>query len=150
MKGHPPLSNGFMIASIIGLVFTIYLWGISSTWGFLFLIIFIILFVASFISAVQAPLDSDHDIELAVHEKYGGRRYPDTELHEDNTSKYSVAQVRKKLGPKPKPQPAAKKKATKKKVAKKVASKKSVSNNVSVKKAVPKKLAKKKVTKKKR
>lgn len=78
---HAPLSNAYILISFLGIVIGISLWAITPEWGFLFLLLSILLFVATFVSAVRAPLPTDFDIELAVHEKYGTGRYPDTNIH---------------------------------------------------------------------
>jgi uncharacterized protein (DUF58 family) len=132
MKGNPPLSNSFFIASILGLMLTVYVWQLSSQWGFWLLVMCLIMFVASFISAIRAPLDSDDEIELAVHERYKNRKYPATDIDESQVKPVSTAYFKAKLSPKqalantpslPKNK-AIKKKPAKKKAVKKVVKKK--------------------------
>ncbi|MBN1275576.1 hypothetical protein JXA12_04780 [Candidatus Woesearchaeota archaeon] len=78
---HAPLSNTYVLLSIFGMLLAYVIWPLSQTWGFLLLLCSIIMFVSSYISAMRAPLMNDDEIELAIHEKYRGRRYPDTDLH---------------------------------------------------------------------
>ena len=78
---HSPLSNTYVLLSIFGMIAAAAIWSLSPSWGFLILLFSVITFLASFISAVRAPLKSDEEIELAIHERYHGRRYPDTGLH---------------------------------------------------------------------
>lgn len=52
-----PLSGGFMIASIIGLLFSVfYLIKNSPSWGLAFAIVFAAMFVASLISMTRGPI----------------------------------------------------------------------------------------------
>ncbi len=78
---HGPLSNIYVLLSLLGILIGISLWSLTPEWGFLFLLMSILVFIATFVSAVRSPLPTDHDIELAIHERYRGGRYPDTNLH---------------------------------------------------------------------
>jgi hypothetical protein len=66
-----PLSSGFMLTSIIGfLVSVFFVWKISETWGFLFILFFFIMFTASIINMSQIDSQDRNDLgELAIHEK---------------------------------------------------------------------------------
>ncbi|HIH31622.1 TPA: hypothetical protein HA235_02845 [Candidatus Woesearchaeota archaeon] len=65
------LSAGFMLTSIIGFFISIYyVWKISETWSFTFMLFFAIMFVASMISMTKAPFkEKEYQDELAIHEK---------------------------------------------------------------------------------
>jgi hypothetical protein len=141
---HGPLGNSWFLVSIFGLLLAFSIWKLTPEWAFLIMLFSVIIFLSSFISAVRAPLLSDDEIEIAVHEKYHGRRYPDTDLHEGHLPKKKKlvhSRHKKKLVQlvtEDLAKPA-------KKAAKKAAPKKKVT-----KKAVPKKKAAKKKTSKKR
>jgi NADH:ubiquinone oxidoreductase subunit H len=64
------LSAGFMLTSIIGFFISIYyVWKLSVTWAFTFMIFFMIMFVASMISMTKAPFrEKEYQDELAIHE----------------------------------------------------------------------------------
>ncbi len=78
---HSPLSNGWFLISILGLIFVYPIWSIAESWGFLMLVFFLIIFIASFVSGTRAPLLEPFIQKLAVHEEHRGKRYPDTHLH---------------------------------------------------------------------
>jgi hypothetical protein len=78
---HGPMSNNWVLVSFFGIIIAVSIWKLSSGWAFLLILFSIIFFLASYISAIRAPLDSDADIELAVHERYSGKKYPKTDLH---------------------------------------------------------------------
>ena len=51
-----PLSGGFMIVSILGLIFSsIVIFPSNKTWGFTFMLFFILMFIASLISMTYSP-----------------------------------------------------------------------------------------------
>lgn len=156
---HGPLSNIYVLLSMLGMIIGLSLWSLTPEWGFLFLLMSILVFIATFISAVRSPLPTDHDIELAIHEKYHGRRYPDTDLHaglvkkghKKYIAKHKKHLVKWHLHTVDSEQDAGKQKkvVAKKKSVKKVAAKKVVKKPVAkiLKKILPKK--KVAVTKKK-
>ena len=95
-----PLNNEWILVSFLGFIIAYSIWKLSPSWGFLIVLLSIIIFFATFISAVRAPLKSDEEIELAFHEKYAGRRYPDTDLHDGllpRQKKYLHSTHKKKL-----------------------------------------------------
>lgn len=55
-KPWAPLSGGFMIVSILGLISSAYITKRSPSWGLAFVIIFAAMFVASLISMRYAPV----------------------------------------------------------------------------------------------
>ena len=56
-----PLSNTFMITSILGFLLTvIYYDNIGPTWGFTFALIFIVMFIASLISMTYGPIREEN------------------------------------------------------------------------------------------
>lgn len=69
-----PLSSGFFLASILGILISLFYWDNiwSPSWSFTFLIIFTAMFIASIISMRKAPIDA----ELAIdhHAKKSGKR----------------------------------------------------------------------------
>ena len=68
-----PLSSSFMLASIIGfLISALYVWKISKSFGFTFLIIFGVMFVASIISMSHAPIEAE--IALDQHAQKSGKK----------------------------------------------------------------------------
>lgn len=156
-KPHQVMSNNWVLISFLGIIIALSIWKLTPAWGFLLVLFSIIVFLGSYISAIRAPLMSDEEIELAVHEKYYDRKYPDTDLHHGHITKHKPmvhTRHKKKLIAmhlddlvKSKRKPAKKKavkkvpvkKATKKKVAKKA-----------VRRATPKKPVKKATKKKSR
>jgi multisubunit Na+/H+ antiporter MnhB subunit len=70
------LSAGFMLTAIIGILVSIFfVWGLSETWGFTFLLFFGIMFIASMISMTKAPYtEKEYQDELAIHEKPAYKR----------------------------------------------------------------------------
>lgn len=118
---HGPLGNGYVLLSLLGFLIGFAIWNLSPSWGFLLILVSLIAFIASFISATRAPLLSDEEMELAIHEKYTGNRYPDTNLHHSHIKKgkYMHSRHKKKLvelhveASKPKKRSAKKKAATK-------------------------------------
>ncbi|MBD3209678.1 hypothetical protein GF367_04675 [Candidatus Woesearchaeota archaeon] len=122
---HAMLSNTYVLLSIFAVMLAFVVWSLSPSWGFLLLLVGIIVFIATFISAVRAPLLSDEEMELAVHEKYHGRRYPDTHLHHGHVPKTKkVVHTRHKKVLVKHASGAAKKRRTKKKSSRKRAAKK--------------------------
>lgn len=150
---HSPLSNTYVLLSIFGMIVAAAIWSLSPSWGFLILLFSIITFIASFISAVRAPLKSDEEIELAVHERYHGRRYPDTDLHHGHVpaqKKYLHSRHKKHLvkhhisssEEAKKTKKSSKRKASTRKTAKRSASKKKTPSKKSTRKAASKKSSK--------
>ncbi|MFP4524416.1 MAG: FUSC family protein [Candidatus Woesearchaeota archaeon] len=151
---HSPLSNTYVLLSIFGMIVAAAIWSLTPSWGFLILLFSIITFIASFISAVRAPLKSDEEIELAVHERYHGRRYPDTDLHHGHVpaqKKYLHTRHKKKLvhhhvsseeSKKTKRKSKSSKKASTRKSTKKSASKRKTPSKKSTRKAASKKSSK--------
>jgi hypothetical protein len=80
-QSHGPLSNAYVLLSMLGFAVGLTIFNFTPSWGFLLVFVSVLTFLASYISAVRAPLMTDGELELAVHEKYHGRRYPDTDLH---------------------------------------------------------------------
>lgn len=70
------LSAGFMLTSIIGALISIFfVWELSETWGFTFLLFFAIMFISSIISMTKAPYkEKEYQDELAIHEKPAYKR----------------------------------------------------------------------------
>ncbi len=59
-----PLSAGFMLASILGIIISaIYVYPISSNFGFSFFLLFVLMFIASLISMTLAPIDAHFDVK---------------------------------------------------------------------------------------
>lgn len=85
---HSVMSNNWVLISFLGIIIALSIWKLTPAWGFLLVLFSIILFLGSYISAIRAPLMSDEEIELAVHEKYHGRKYPDTDLHHGHITKH--------------------------------------------------------------
>ena len=64
-----PLSAGFMMTSIIGLLISLlFIMSLSTTWGFTFTLFFIIMFLSSLISMTKAEPIPEHMDHLAIHE----------------------------------------------------------------------------------
>ncbi len=78
---YRPLSNTALIIGFLGIVLSLWLWQYTIEWAFTLLIFFLIVCIAAYINVMRAPLTREADYELAIHEKYRGRRYPDTDLH---------------------------------------------------------------------
>ena len=154
---HGPLDNSWVLISFLAIIIAVSIWKLSPSWGFLLVLFGVIVFFSSYISAVRAPLMSDEEIELAIHEKYHGRRYPDTDLHDGHLpkhKKYVHSRHKKKLVELHLEEQAAKRNAAKRKStskkssAKKVASKKSSAKRPAkkaAKRAAPRKASKKRV-----
>lgn len=144
---HGPLPQSYMLISILGLLFGLYIIRTMPKLGFLMIFSSILIFIASVVTAVRSPLPTDLDIELAVHERYKkSGRYPDTEVHVGHVKKGEkkyLAKHRKQLM---KLSQLADEDRPERKIVKKV-TKKSV-KKTPAKKKVAKKTTKKKVTKK--
>ena len=139
---HGPLGNGYVLLSLLGFLLGFAIWSLSESWGFLLILISLITFIASFISATRAPLLSDEEMELAIHEKYAGNRYPDTGLHHGmiKKGKYMHSRHKKKLVELHVAEESAKnKQATKKKSAKKKPVAKKPARKAAAKKVSPQK-----------
>lgn len=69
-----PLSSGFFLASILGILITLFYWDRinSPTWCFTFLVLFIAMFMSSIISMNKAPIDAE--IEIDHHARKSRRR----------------------------------------------------------------------------
>ena len=56
-----PLSSGFMITSILGIIISaFYIFQRSPKWGFTFVLFFTLTFIASMISMTYAPAEPDY------------------------------------------------------------------------------------------
>lgn len=53
-----PLKGSFFIASILGILFSVNLFGRYPSYAFAFMIVFVLMFVASLLSMSHAPLGS--------------------------------------------------------------------------------------------
>jgi hypothetical protein len=57
LKNVVPLKGSFMVVSIVGLMISsLYVTGLSKTWGFTFILFFAAMFIASMISMTYAPV----------------------------------------------------------------------------------------------
>ena len=71
LKNVAPLTGGYMITSIVGLIISaIYVFPRSNTWGFTFTIFFTLMFIASLIAMTYGP---DEAMLHAGHRKKGLR-----------------------------------------------------------------------------
>jgi len=67
-----PLSNGFMVASMLGFIISAVYWSfgrISETWGFTFCLVFVMMFIASMVSMTKAPVPDELQIDTARKKK---------------------------------------------------------------------------------
>lgn len=71
------LSAGFMLTSIVGfLISAFFIYKISLTWGFTFMLFFLIMFISSIISMTKAPFtDKEYQEELGIHEKIAKKKW---------------------------------------------------------------------------
>ncbi len=152
-----PLSNTALIIGFLGIIMSLWLWQYSISWGFTLLLFFLIVSIAAYVSVLRRPFSKDVEIELAIHEKYRNKRYPDTDLHEGLIPEEKIESIsphrrviRRLLREKEKKitKKATKKKATKKSTKKKTVKKtsKKTTRKTALKKAS--KATKKKTTKK--
>ncbi|MBD3313038.1 hypothetical protein GF345_01205 [Candidatus Woesearchaeota archaeon] len=56
-----PLSSGFFLVSILGILVTLFYWNTiwDQSWSFALLVLFICMFIASMISTAKAPIEAE-------------------------------------------------------------------------------------------
>lgn len=68
-----PLSSSFFLASILGLLISLFYWGRwDKSWNFTFIVVFGAMFLASLISMNKAPIEAE--IAVDHHAKKSSRR----------------------------------------------------------------------------
>lgn len=59
-----PLPSSFFLASILGILITLYYWNrIGDDWAFTFVLVFALMFIASMVSVSRAPIEAQLEID---------------------------------------------------------------------------------------